>query len=170
MCLGFRFSPQLGACERQLIDVSLSHCCFSPLKRRGTKVLAKSGYLVSEQSLKEYIRMNSTRHGRETQARKLHVQGMEVCISTVNQRMNGKCKSLVRENGGNGPSSWPWTFHWEERDPDGVDLWDYTLQDINISCYSGADSSWRRGHSSSLSQTQQVPRAPGAAALVPHSP
>ena len=29
-CLGFRPGPQLGACERQLIYVSLAHQCFSP--------------------------------------------------------------------------------------------------------------------------------------------
>ena len=28
--LGCRFNPQLGACERQLNDVSLAHQCFSP--------------------------------------------------------------------------------------------------------------------------------------------
>ena len=30
ICLGRRLGPQLRACERQLIDVSLTHCCFFP--------------------------------------------------------------------------------------------------------------------------------------------
>ena len=29
-CLGYRQGPQLGACKRQPIDVSLAHQCFSP--------------------------------------------------------------------------------------------------------------------------------------------
>ena len=28
-CLGCRPGPQLGACKRQLIDVSIAYCCFS---------------------------------------------------------------------------------------------------------------------------------------------
>ena len=30
-CPGCRPGPQLGACERQPVDVSLAHRCFSPL-------------------------------------------------------------------------------------------------------------------------------------------
>lgn len=32
---------------------------------------------------------------------------------SVYQGTHGNCKRLVKENGGNGPSFWPWVSHWE---------------------------------------------------------
>lgn len=59
--------------------------------------------------------MNSTRQGRETQTRELHMQRMEIWINMVYQGMNGR-HSFVKESGENGPSSRSWVFYWEDGD------------------------------------------------------
>ena len=54
-CLGCRFGPSQGECKRQLIDVSLSHQCFSPSLSPSLPLSLKSISMSSgEDFLKKY--------------------------------------------------------------------------------------------------------------------
>lgn len=123
--------------------------------------------LISELSLEECVGTNSTRQGRATYTRTLHARRMEAWVSAGYQGMNGKCRRLVKENGGNEPSSWPWALQRKDGGTGGVNLWGRTLSWGHWSPFfsEGGSSGWH-GHSLSLSRAQQLPKARWTGALV----